>query len=291
MLVVGDFQGKFPYRLKEKIAKEEFDAVIGVGDYAGIEDFRPYVMHIFNQLKKKKPAKSAEEFYGKKRFRNLIKKDNEAAKNILRRLNKIGKPVFLVFGNGDDYWYNYPFDKLPFRIPKSHERFLRRLKNIKAMTYGKKEFKEKWLVGFGGYMDIDAYFDKKHFSGSSDPEKLKKRLLRREKGRKYLFGILKKTKGERIFVLHYPPKGVFDIIRDRRDNPMNGKSSGIGFFREAILKYKPRLVLCGHMHEYQGMKKIGKSLVVNPGDAEKGKYAVVEIPESKRERIKVRFVS
>ena len=65
---------------------------------------------------------------------------------------------------------------------------------------------------------------------------------------------------------------------------MNGQSAGIGFFSEAIKKYKPLVVLCGHMHEYQGIKKLHGVPVVNPGDAEKGKYAIVEIGGKGRAR-------
>ena len=40
-----------------------------------------------------------------------------------------------------------------------------------------------------------------------------------------------------------------------------------------------------HMHEYQGKKKLGKSLVVNPGEANKGKAAVIDWPS-----LRVRFI-
>lgn len=137
-------------------------------------------------------------------------------------------------------------------------------------------------------MDIDAFFKEKEFDEEKE-RTLKRRIERREKSRKHFFGMIKKTRGEKIFVFHYPPKGVFDIIRDKKDNPMNGKSAGIGFFRDAIKKYKPRAVFCGHMHEYRGMKKIGSSVIINPGDAEKNKYAIVEIPEDKNKKIKAEF--
>ena len=68
---------------------------------------------------------------------------------------------------------------------------------------------------------------------------------------------------------------------------MNGKSTGQQFFTEAIRKYQPLVVFCGHMHEYSGMKKLHGVPVVNPGNAEKGKYAVVEIEE--KEKIKTKF--
>ncbi len=289
LLIVGDFQGVFSERMKERMKKEKFDAIVAVGDYAGISDFRQYIMYYFNQMKKKLPVKNAEEFFGKEKLKKLIKKDDDAAKNVLRKLDKLGKPVFLVFGNGDDRWYNYPFDgNTKMNLPKTHAQFLKKLKNVKVMTYGKKKFEGINFVGAGGYMDIDAYFDRKHFSSGDENERIiRKRIGRREKNRKKFFDTLESTIGKRIFILHYPPKGVFDIIRDKKDNPMNGKSAGIGFFSEAIKKYKPLVVFCGHMHEYVGVKKLHGVQVVNPGDAEHGKYAIVEI--GKTGKIKARF--
>ncbi len=125
----------------------------------------------------------------------------------------------------------------------------------------------------------------KQFLDAGDKEKQNKRLNRRNKSKTHLFKTLKNTKSPRIFIFHYPPKGAFDIIRDKKDNPMNGKSTGISFFTQAIKKYKPSLVLCGHMHEYQGAKRLAGSLVINPGDAEKGKYAIIDYLS-----LKIKFV-
>ncbi len=203
-------------------------------------------------------------------------------------MDGLGKPGVFVFGNGDDDWYSYPFNGPRQKIKKSRLKVIRGLKNVKEITYSKRKLNGVNFVGFGGYMDIDAYFDKKNWKEAKDKKSFGARVKRRERSKRKLFAMLKKTKGEKIFVLHYPPKDVFDIIRDKKDNPMNGKSAGIGFFAEAIRKYRPRLVLCGHMHEYQGMKKLHGVPVVNPGDAEKGKAAIIEIDDKKE--VKVKFV-
>ena len=70
---------------------------------------------------------------------------------------------------------------------------------------------------------------------------------------------------------------------------MNGKSTGQQFFTEAIRKYQPLVVFCGHMHEYSGFKKMnnGKTIIVNPGDAGQGKYAIVEFTDNRAEKIRV----
>src|SRR3989344_5503152 len=283
ILVIGDFQGVFPESLKRKIRKEKFDLVVGTGDYTGIKEWRPYVMKQLT-LAKEGIHLTGEENFGKRKHKDLLKKDFDAGKKVLIDLNKIGKKGFIIFGNGD--WYKYPFEK--WKRQKGYDIFIKKLKNLKNINYSVGKHNGINFIGFGGYMDIDSYFNKKEWK-EDDNEKYMDRVYRRYKSKRKLFRNLRKSKGERIFVFHYPPKGVFDIIRDKKDNPMNGKSAGIGFFTEAIKKYKPKLVICGHMHEYQGMKKIYGVPVINPGDAEKGKAAVIEVDDNgKFER--VRFI-
>jgi Icc-related predicted phosphoesterase len=288
LLVIGDFQGVFPLSLKNKIKKEEFDAIIGVGDYAGLSDWRPLVMYNLRQAKKGKPHMSAEEYFGKHRFKKLLHKEEQQTKFVWKTLASLRKPVLYVFGNGDDDWYRYPFAPL-WKQSKRKKRFLQILKksgSLYDITYSNKKFQNILFTGFGGYMDIEAYFDRKQFKDDTD-ERHRKSVLRHRKAEKKFIYLLKKKSKKHIFVFHYPPLGVFDIIRDKKDNPMNGKSTGVRFFAEAIKKYKPVAVFCGHMHEYQGMKRLYGVPVINPGDAEKGKYAIVEIFD--KGKVKARF--
>ena len=289
LLVVGDFQGKFPEKLKRKLKKEEFDLVLGVGDYSGIKDWYPFIMDMFKRVNKGKERISPEDYFGKNKFNEILRKDLKAGKMVLKELNRLGKPVYFVFGNTDDDWYSYPFD-YKFKSDKKKKDFVRKLKNMKEMTYRTRKFENVNFVGCGGYMDIEAFFKEERFKkrGKRATSWVIKRLKR---SRERFFGNLKKAKGEKIFVFHYPPMGVFDIIKDKHDNPMNGKSSGVRFFTEAIKKYKPRLAVCGHMHEYRGVKKIGKTIVLNPGDGEEGKAAIVDYPEDKKKKVKVKFIN
>ncbi len=283
ILVVGDFQGKFPEKLKKKLKKEEFDLVIGVGDYSGLDDFRPWIMKRMKLAKEGKEAPSIEEMMGKKKFNELLKKDFERGKNVLKEINSLGKgkEVIFVFGNSDEGWYKSHFDKKEV-LEKKKANFIKKMKKMKNITYGKTSLNGFDFIGFGGYMDIDVYFNKNKFKDAKDGEILESRIDRRAKSRKNLFNRLKISRNKnKVFVFHYPPKSVFDIIRGGKGNPMNGKSAGIKFFREAIIKYKPKLVLCGHMHEYQGMKKLYGVPIINPGDAGEGKYAIVELINNK----------
>ena len=290
ILVMWDFQGVFPQKLKNKIKKEEFDLIVTLGDYAGIKEWRPYIMFMFKQIKKKKEVPTIEEYFGKAKLKALEKKDFEAAKSVLKYLNSLGKktPLLYIFGNTDDGWYNYPFDKKSQNPEKKKTNFLKKLKHLKNINYKSKKFKGINFIGFGGYMDIESYIKEKSFKalGKKNIKKIKSRL---KKTKQKLFKLIKKTSKPRIFVFHYPPYGIFDVIKDKK-NPMNRKRVGVKSFSQTIKKHKPLLVLCGHMHEYRGMKKLYGVPVINPGDAEKGRAAIITIPENKKEKVTVKFI-
>ena len=151
------------------------------------------------------------------------------------------------------------------------------------MTYGVKNYKGISFLGFGGYMDATA--NESH----RDKEWQKRVNKRHNKAKKKMKSLVKKFSKKSIFILHYPPKGIFDKILDKK-NPFYGGSTGIDFFRKAIIQKKPFLVLCGHMHEYQGKKKLGGSLVINPGEGSKGEFAIIDIDEIKGKIKKIRFL-
>ncbi len=67
--------------------------------------------------------------------------------------------------------------------------------------------------------------------------------------------------GKLIFITHAPPKNTkLDI------SAWLHRHVGCSSYFDFIKKYKPLLVLCGHLHENFGVRdKIGKTLIVNPG--------------------------
>ena len=281
LLVIGDFHGEISKKLKKNLEKVEFDFIIGLGDYAGIEDWRPYINYVF-KIKDRTKIKGPKDFFGKKKFQELMKKDFKAGEQVLKFLDNLGKKGFFVFGNGDDEWYNYPFSKRILKARKSRLNFLKRIKNLKEMTYKIRKLKGIEFLGFGGYMDAEANRKARDHRWQEAAD------VRTGKANKKMDSQLKKIEKNSIFILHYPPKGVFDIITEK-GNPFKGGSTGIKFFRDAIVKKKPFLVLCGHMHEYQGKKKIGNSVVVNPGDASAGKFSIIDIDEKKKKINSIKF--
>jgi Icc-related predicted phosphoesterase len=75
-----------------------------------------------------------------------------------------------------------------------------------------------------------------------------------------------------IFNFHAPPfdTGLDDApALDENLRPMHGgavmKAVGSTAVREAILTHQPMLSVHGHIHESRGIKKLGRTLAINPG--------------------------
>jgi Icc-related predicted phosphoesterase len=84
---------------------------------------------------------------------------------------------------------------------------------------------------------------------------------------------------EMVLVSHSPPAGT------KVDVASTGEHVGSLSIRKFIENSKPKLVVCGHIHEARGMDKINGSYVVNPGPAGRGHCALVDVDHD----VKVEF--
>ena len=73
-----------------------------------------------------------------------------------------------------------------------------------------------------------------------------------------------------ILVTHVPPFGTVDKI-------FIGMHGGCKELRELVDKFKPRLVLSGHIHEDPGYKKINNTIFVNCSISKRSEGALIEI--------------
>lgn len=73
-----------------------------------------------------------------------------------------------------------------------------------------------------------------------------------------------------ILVAHNPPYKTQDKV-------FFGHHSGSKELRDLVEKCKPRLVLCGHIHEDPGITKLDESIVVNCSMGKRTEGALIEI--------------
>jgi Icc-related predicted phosphoesterase len=285
ILAIGDFHGKFPVKLKKLAKSKEIDLVLCTGDFAGVKQWIPLLKKMFDSLGKGENF-SIEEYLGRKKYKDLLKKDFSAGERILRELNKLKKKVICVFGNGD--WYKRLSEKHGFN--KTYEPFMKKLKNLKSINRGKAVYKKIKIVGFGGYLNPDVYFTTKGKKAINDSvkqnKKRKKEYILEEKR---LMKLMKSKPA--ILLTHYTPYKCLDKMNKKNQIKFSRKGyMGVSSFNRAIRKFKPILVICGHMHENQGKCKMGKTFVVNPGAAVDGKASLIDFDEKKKKVGSVKFI-
>ena len=180
--------------------------------------------------------------------------DTHGDMHSLRKLKKKSAKADLILCAGDiSIFENHlkillhelnSFGKPVLIIPGNHEGEVRLRTECslrKNLFYLHKEFYEKENIVFAG------------FGGGGFS-------LRDEKFEKFAEKIKQKKKSKHlVLLLHAPPYG------NKTDRVMD-EHAGNKSYRDFIIREKPLLVVCGHLHENHGVKdKIGKTLVVNPG--------------------------
>ena len=275
ILAIGDFHGKFPEKLKKEA--EKVDVILSPGDFANADKIRKI---IFKHWTDKKWF----EVVGLRKAKALEKESFNSGLDVLKELNKIGKKVYFVWGNTDFYKDASIKDDIS---PGEYNDNIRKMENVISVDRRKKKIDGLEIVGHGGYVDVTQYIKDRM---DADEKRHKERLKRYNKTREKLFDIFdNKPDKDFIFLIHYSPYGVFDKVK-YKGSPMNGKHVGFEPYNWIIKKYKPLLVISGHMHEYQGVKRMGRSLIVNPGPAFEGKAAVIDVDEENKKIKSVRFV-
>lgn len=275
ILAIGDLHGKFPEKLKREAEKSEF--ILCSGDFANADKIRKIIFKNWTD-------KKWHEAVGLKKARQLEKESFDSGLNILKSLDKLNKKVYFVWGNSDFYKEHKAEQEI---TPGCYDNKIKKMKNLVLIDRRMIKINGLNIIGHGGYVDSTEYI-----KNPIDKEKKKqeKRLKRYKKTEEKLNNFLQDKKPENsIFLVHYPPYGFFDKI-NFKSSPMNCKHIGFLPYNKIIKKYKPLLVVCGHMHEYQGIKKLGKTLILNPGIAAEGKAAVIEIDEQKKKIKSIKFL-
>lgn len=302
ILAIGDFHGKLSQKLKKKISKYDFDIILSNGDFCGSKrlseiGFKYYYAKSEKERKKvPKRIKQEEKYLEKKMVVDGIK--------VLESFKKLGKLFYAVHGNWDpnpEHWdlvedtYVYPS-----KLKKFHKVFG---KGFEIIDFKVRDMGDFVVVGGAssshpGKIDkesLDRYMKK---WGKEKPEEVRrdiharKRIYKsREKKFILAFKRAKKMKKPIVFLTHNSPYGTkLDLIRDKKAHKLaRGVHYGSYLERLMILRFKPDLVICGHVHENFGKDKLGKSVIVNVGSAFEGNFVIVDFDKRKK-KFNLKFV-
>ena len=78
--------------------------------------------------------------------------------------------------------------------------------------------------------------------------------------------------GKLLVLTHHPP------FRTKVDKALRAVHAGLREIREFVEKWRPLVLMCGHIHESRGVDKLGETVVVNPGPLARGYFAEIDLP-------------
>ena len=145
-------------------------------------------------------------------------------------LSQISAPAILVPGNNESY------DELKLACQS--------WPGATVLHGDSCEINGQPFFGIGGGIPVTPFGDWSYDFSETEAERL-----------------LAKCPMHAVLISHSPPKGAVD-------KSSSGQSLGSTSVRDAILRTKPQLVVCGHIHASGGQKgSIGTTPVVNAGPA------------------------
>lgn len=244
ILAIGDLHGRIP-NLRSLVNKEKPDVIICTGDFAGDEGIRKLIFKNWGRP-----------WYwgiGMKRARQMFLASVRKGKKILRYLNSLKTPVYFVPGNNE-----------------SKDSYKRKYKNIHCAHMRKFRISGRAFIFHGGYLDAKIFFDTKILGETA--KSMSKRKKENDSEKKKISKLFKNEKNA-VFVTHMIPYKLFDKVKNKQ-SPMNNRHVGIGAYRDVILKYKPALYICGHMHENQGVSRIGRTKAICLGMGDKNVFII-----------------
>jgi Icc-related predicted phosphoesterase len=276
ILAIGDFHGKFPQKLK-KLANQ-VDLILCTGDFGGSDKL---LKIMFKHL-----GEDWTKVVGEERANKYILEDYNFGKKMIEELEKLPVEVNTIHGNWDFEGHHIKERWGSLKII-NYSKLIKKMKNIKFLRRGdKKNIFGLNIFAYGG--PLVPFINTTEKGLKMKKYKRKRKIKKELKQRK---SIMKHgSKDIDIFLAHYCPYGYFDKVNYKGYNPMNGKNVGIKGYTDFIKKFQPKVFICGHMHEYQGLKKLGKTMIVTTGPAKEGKAAVIDFPLSKKGKIKIEFV-
>ncbi len=274
-LVIGDFHGKFPVKLKKIARSKEIDFVLCTGDLGGSDKLLKIIFKYFHE--------NWIEIIGEKKANKLILEDYNSGLKIIKELSKTGKNVYIIDGNWD-FTTQSSKERIGHLKLSSYKSIIKKSKNLKYWGRGFKVVRDVRILAFGGPVTAGDYLKK----GVLKEKSRKKYIKSNQKEIKQIKKHIKKDVD--ILLSHYTPYGFFDKVKFKGENLMNGKHVGSIALTEFIKGAQPSLSISGHMHEYQGSKRLGKTKIIETGSAKEGKAVIIDWDEDKRKIRKVKFV-
>ena len=255
ILAIGDPHGDL--KKIKKIPMNDIDLILITGDLGSVSLARKLY---FDNIKRKQ--RGLNEINRTAKIDKKIRMEvYDSTVSVLKYLSKYA-PVYTIEGNVS---ISTPSEVKKIKkesgisIP-SLKLKINKMKNVSLVNN-----KVRSICGLRiGFLD---YFTDVCWFYEFKPDDYKRSLKEAKKETLKIKKILNKFKKVDILVCHQPPYGILDKVSSKYNPPKDwiGKHAGSKTILNYIKKYNPSYVFCGHIHEGEGVKYIGRTKVYNLG--------------------------
>jgi len=251
ILAIGDPHGNLA-KVK-RIPIKNIDLILLTGDLGKSDRMRKLAFDRINRERRGLPPK--EPTANQQRLAHM--EAYTSSMRIVRYLSKYA-PVMTIFGNVEsnnaqtrklskEIGYNLPL------LATDLKKHCRVINNTLARHQH---------VRIGGLQ----YFVDDNWVQEFKPTQYRKKLNQAKKATAKAKKIMRRFTDIDMLVCHQPPYGILDKVTSTlAPKHWRGKHAGSKAILAFIKKQQPKYVLCGHIHEGEGMKKVGKTTVYNLG--------------------------
>jgi Icc-related predicted phosphoesterase len=262
ILAIGDPHGDLT-KVKQ-IPLNGVDLVLLTGDLGSANLMRKMAFENVERQKKGLPKK---EFSPREKKRAFMEAYTSSM-SVVRYLARFA-PVYTIYGNVESSNRETREESEEIGLPLP---FLTdSLKNTKNVTIINNRAINVGNVRIGGLQ----YFVDTNWVRDFKPKDYRQRMKGAAKGTEKAREVLKRFGSVDILVHHQPPHGILDkVTAPFAPKHWQGKHAGSETILDYIKKRQPRYAFCGHIHEGEGMRRIGKTEVYNLGVCG---YKIIEI--------------
>ena len=253
ILAVGDPHGDLE-RMR-KIPKLDIDLILLTGDLGSASLMRNMA---FENIERQKKG-LAERIYSSRERKLAFMEAYTSSMRVVKYLSQFA-PVFTIYGNVESSNAETRKNSREIGLPLPFlTDDLKKLKNVKIINNKLVNFNGLRIAGLQYFIDTSWV---KEFR----PSEYRKAMSDAKKDSDRAKNILRKFGELDILVCHQPPYGFLDKVTSKfAPKHWFGKHAGSKTIRQYIERMHPDYVFCGHIHEGEGMKRIGGTEVYNLG--------------------------
>lgn len=250
---IGDPHGNLD-KIK-KIPLSNIDLILLNGDLGSANLIRKMVLDNIKRIKQG----SEEIKYTSVQKKNAFMESYNSTIKLVKYLCMFA-PVFIISGNveTENDEIRKQLRKIGVIVPHLLNK-LNSLSNVRVINNRVANFEDIRIGGLKYFVDTNWVQEFK-------PANYKKSLAKAKKETDKAKQVLQWFNSLNILVCHQPSYDILDkVIAKFAPKHWQGKHAGSQAILEYIKSKSPKYVFCGHIHEGQGMKKIGKTEVYNLG--------------------------